>query len=122
MKNRTTATLIICSLFFAFFTGACSYKKVEFDTKSGKTNTVKVGEKFVINLIENHEKNFYWLMKENSNKLSVDYQGSSFHGDKSGEVSFVFKAMQAGEAEFKFTLNHYNDSTDSKVFKVKVIE
>jgi len=102
--------------------GGCSYKKVEFDAKSGKTNTVKVGEKFTITLIESHKKNFYWILRENSNKLSVDYQGSAFHGDKSGEVSFVFQAMQIGEAEFTFDLNHYNDSTDSKVFKVKVIK
>jgi len=102
--------------------GGCSYKKVEFDTKSGKTNTVKVGEKFTITLIENHEKNFYWMLKNNSNKSAVDYLGSVFHGNKSGEVDFNFQALTTGEAEFTFNLNHYNDSTQAKIFKVSVVK
>ncbi len=119
MKKKNT--LISFSLFLLFI-GGCSYKKVEFDVKTGKTNTVKVGEKFTITLLENHEQNYYWSLKNNANQNSVTYLGSVFHGNKSGEVDFNFEALQTGQAEFTFNLNHYNDSTDTKVFKVEVIK
>jgi predicted secreted protein len=101
--------------------GGCSYKKIEFDTKSGKINTVKAGEKFTVSLIENHEQNYYWILRENSNKRAVDYLGSVFHGNKSGQVDFNFQALKTGTAEFRFNLNHYNDSTQNRIFKVEVV-
>jgi len=105
------------------FIGACSYKKVEFDAQSGKTNTIKVGEKFRITLLgENHAQNYYWIFKENSNKRGVDYFGSVFHGDKSGETDFNFVPLETGNVTLTFNLNHYNDSTQTKVFKVEVIK
>lgn len=103
--------------------GGCSYKRVEFDAESGKTNTIKVGEKFRITLEgENHQQNYYWLLKEYTNKLGVDYLGSVFHGDKSGEVDFNFIALKPCEVSLTFNLNHFNDSTKTKVFKVQVIK
>ncbi|HTA62311.1 MAG TPA: protease inhibitor I42 family protein [Bacteroidia bacterium] len=106
-----------------FFLGACSFKKIEFDTQSGKTNTVKVGEKFRVTLPgENHQQNYYWLLIENSNKRGVTYLGSVFHGDKSGEVDFNFFPRESGETTLTFNLNHFNDSTQTKVFKVTVIK
>ena len=120
MKKKITS--ILCSLLFIFFFVGCSYKKIEFDTKSGGTNTVKAGDKFCITLIENHLQNYYWSLRHNSNKKAVDYLGSVYHGDKLGEVDFNFEALQAGEAEFSFILHHYNDSTEGKVYKVIVTE
>lgn len=103
--------------------GACSFKKIEFDTQSGKTNTVKVGEKFSVPLLgENHQQNYYWLLIENSNKRGLAYLGSVFHGDKSGEVDFNFFPRQSGEMTLTFTLKHFNDSIQTKVFKVAVIK
>jgi predicted secreted protein len=119
---KKKSTLISCSLLCLLFIGGCSYKKVEFDVSSGKTNTVKVGEKFRITLLENHQQNYYWSLKHNSNINSVTYLGSVFHGNKSGEVDFNFEALQAGQTKFTFNLNHYNDSTDTKIFKVEVIK
>ena len=120
---KKTSTLIFCSLLFLLFIGGCSNTKIEFDTLSGKTNTVKVGEKFRIPLLgENHVQNYYWILKENSNKKGVDYLGSAFHGDKSGEVDFVFMPLQTGNVTLTFTLNHFNDSTQTKVFKVEIIK
>ncbi|HKC68958.1 MAG TPA: hypothetical protein VKG26_12060 [Bacteroidia bacterium] len=121
MKKKTT--LIFYSLLFLLFIGGCSYKKIEYDTQSGKTNTVKVSEKFRITLIgENHAQNYYWLLKENSNKRGVDYLGSVFHGDKSGEVDFNFEPLKTGSVTLTFNFNHFNDSTQTKVFKVEVIK
>jgi predicted secreted protein len=117
MKKKNI--LIFCSLLLL---GACSHKKVEFDTKSGKTNTVLVGKKFTVTLIENHSKNYYWSLKQNSNKKAVDYWGSVFHGDKSGEVDFNFEALQAGTTQLTFNLNHYKDTTETKVFKIEVVK
>jgi predicted secreted protein len=113
---------ILCSLVFALLLCNCSYKKLEFDTKSGKTNTVKAGDKFRISLSENHEQNYYWSLRHNSNKKAADYLGSVFHGDKSGDVDFNFEALEAGEAEFSFNLNHYNDSTSSVTYRVTVVK
>ena len=102
--------------------GGCSYKKIEYDSKSGKTNNVKSGEKFRVTLLENHEKNYYWSLKQVSNQHAVSYLGSVFHGDKSGEVDFNFEALQVGETVLNFSLFHYNDSTETKVFKITVIK
>ena len=112
----------ICNLLFSLLLIGCSYKRIEFDSKNGKTNTVKAGDKFRITLTENHLQNYYWSLRHNSNKHAVDYLGSVFHGDKLGEVDFNFEALQAGEAEFSFILHHYNDSTEGKVYKVIVTE
>ncbi|HXU27275.1 MAG TPA: hypothetical protein VN698_08595 [Bacteroidia bacterium] len=121
MKKKTT--LIFCSLLFLLFIGGCSYKRVEFDVQSGKTNTVKVGEKFSVSLLgENHLQNYYWIFKDNSNKKVANYLGSVFHGDKSGEVDYNFEPLEAGNVTLTFTLNHFNDSTQTKVFKVEVIK
>jgi hypothetical protein len=121
VKKKTT--LIFCSLLFLFFLGGCSFKKIEFDTQSGKTNIVKVGEKFRITLEgENHLQNYYWLLIENSNKRELTYLGSVFHGDKSGEVDFNFVPIQSGEVSLTFNLKHFNDSIQTKVFKVEVIK
>jgi hypothetical protein len=120
MKKKSI--LILCSAFLVFYASGCSYKRVEFDSKSGKTNTVKTGAKFRVTLLENHEKNYYWTLKQISNQTAVSYLGSTFHGDKSGEVDFNFESLQAGETEISLTLFHYNDSTETKVFKVEVIK
>ena len=119
---KKSNTLIFFSLLILLFVGSCSYKKVEFDTKSGKTNAVKVGKKFTITLIENHQQNYYWTLKKNSNKGAVDYWGSVFHGNKSGEVDFNFEALQEGTTELTFNLNHYKDTTETKVFKIEVVK
>ena len=113
---------ILCSFLVSLLACRCSYKKLEFDTKSGKTNTVKAGDKFRISLSENHQQNYYWSLRHNSNKKTVDYLGSVFHGDKSGDVDFNFEALETGEAEFIFNLNHYNDSTSSVTYRVTVVK
>ena len=120
-KKKKKCILIICSVILAFSSG-CSYKKIEFDTKSGKTNTVKAGDKFRITLSENHQQNYYWSLRHNSNKKAVDYLGSVFHGDKSGEVDFNFVALQAGETEINLNYYHYNDSTSSVTYRVTVVK
>ena len=120
MKKKFIQT--ICNLLFSLLLIGCSYKKIEFDTKSGQTNTVKAGNNFRITLSENHQQNYYWSLRHNSNKKAVDYLGSVFHGDKLGEVDFNFEALQAGEAILYFNLNHYNDSTETKVFKVSIVK
>ncbi len=119
MKKKSI--LILCSIIFPLL-GGCSYKKIEFDTKSGKTNTVKAGGKFRISLSENHQQNYYWSLRHNSNKKTVDYLGSVFHGDKSGEVDFNFEALQTGETEISLNYYHYNDSTSYVTYKIKVIK
>jgi predicted secreted protein len=113
---------ILCSFIISLLACRCSYKKLEFDSKSGKTNPVKAGDKFRITLSENHEQNYYWSLKQNSNKKSVDYLGSLFHGDKLGEVDFNFEALQVGEAEINFNYYHYNDSTSSVTYRVTVVK
>ena len=117
MKKKYT--LILCSLLFI---GGCSYKKVEFDSKSGKTNTVKVGKKFTVTLIENHVNNYFWVLKQNSNNAIVEYWGSVYHGEKSGEVDFNFEALHEGTTELTFNLNHFKDSSDTKTFTIEVIK
>jgi predicted secreted protein len=113
---------ILCSLIFTLFLFGCSYKKIEFDTKRGKTNTVKAGDKFRISLSENHQQNYYWSLRHNSNKKAVDYLGSVFHGDKSGDVDFNFEALQAGETEISLNLNHYNESMSSVTYRITVVK
>ena len=83
---------------------------------------MKSGEKFSITLLENHEKNYYWTLKQNTHQAAVSYLGSVFHGDKSGEVDFNFEALQAGKTELTFCLFHYNDSTETKTFIVEIIK
>ncbi len=55
-------------------------------------------------MLENHEKNYYWTFKPNSAKKEIDYLGSVFHGNKSGEIDFNFEALHTGNTELVLNL------------------
>lgn len=96
---------------------SCSYKKVEFEKSTGKYNKVKAGEKFCVDLPEDHKTNYYWGVKHDYDKKSVSYIASVFHGTY---VEFNFDALAPGKTEITFSLSGYNEVKDTKTFLIEV--
>ncbi|MGZ3904451.1 MAG: hypothetical protein ACXVC6_12195 [Bacteroidia bacterium] len=96
---------------------SCSYKKVEFEKSTGKYNKVKSGEKFCVDLPEDHKTNYYWGVKHDYDKKSVSYIASIFHGTY---VEFSFEGLAPGKTEITFSKTGYNELKDTKTFLIEV--
>ncbi len=96
---------------------SCSYQKLEFEKKSGKTNVVKAGEIFCISLPEDHKTKYYWGVTHDYNKKVLSYITSSFHGKT---VAFNFETIAKGKTKITFFLYSYRDTSQTKTFVVEV--
>ena len=96
---------------------SCSYQKLEFEKQSGKTNSVKAGEKFCVSLPEDHKTKYYWSVNHDYDKKVLSYINSVFHGKT---VEFNFEAPAKGKTEITFFLNSYKDTTQTKTFLLEV--
>lgn len=80
---------------------ACTSKEAEFEKSSGKTNKFKVGEKFKINLAEDHTKDGLWSIGNTHDKTMIEYVNSVFHSNDGGSVDFNFEAKAKGKTEIQ---------------------
>jgi predicted secreted protein len=104
-------------LFVPLLLFSCSYKKAEFEKSSGKYNKIKAGEKFCIDLPEDHKTKYYWGVKHEYDKKVVSYIASIFHGTY---VEFSFEGVTPGKTEVTFYLSGYNEVKDTKTFLIEV--
>jgi predicted secreted protein len=103
-----------------FFFSCSSSKKVEFDSKSGKVNSYKVGQKFHIGLPENHASGYMWILNYNFNGNVVHYFNSIYHSSNGGYVDFNFQAHSKGTTNIELKLVKYKDTADVKTFIIEV--
>jgi hypothetical protein len=97
---------------------ACRYKEI--DQAFPKKNEVKLGEKFSVNLPENHNQYENWVLQE-SNFKAIDFLNPVWHGNEKG-IDFNFKGKAKGVDTLYFVLRKYTDTIDSKKIIVSVVE
>lgn len=98
---------------------ACNSISVEVKKEAPAANHVKKGEKFFINLPEDHSEFFLWRMDDKHNKACVDYMSSVWHGNEKG-VNYNFEALTAGTDTLNFKQFKYNDEVKFVSFIVVV--
>ena len=96
---------------------SCSYTEV--GKPLPEINSVKNGEKFFINLPENHAESFMWKLSDDYNKNLIEQVNAVWHGNEKG-VDYHFKAKQSGQDTLNFTLYKYNEVSKYLSFVVKV--
>lgn len=107
-------TLAIC----IFLGTSCSNSKT-INLESPQENELKPGEKFTIELPENHTTGYLWQLEKSYNSEQVDYMNSVWHGNDKG-VYFNFKTSEKGKTELHFSLIKYKDTLDTKTFIIDV--
>jgi len=112
---KTIYLIAIIALF-----NACTSKEAEFEKSSGKTNKFKVGEKFKINLAEDHTKDGLWSIGTTHNKNVVEYINSVFHSNDGGSVDFNFEAITKGKTEIQFNKSFARDTLQRVSFTIEI--
>ena len=96
---------------------ACSYRTA--DKPSPQVNTFEAGEKFRVNLPEDHSKGYAWVLSNDFDHQGIDYIKAVWHGPDKG-VDFNFE----GKAQVKTTLTFYSimyhDTADTKQVEVEI--
>ena len=112
----------ITRLVSGFFIGAlcsCSSFTVEVKKEAPEVNLVKKGDKFYINLPEDHSQQFMWRINDHHNKKCIDHMNSVWHGNEKG-VNYNFEALAPGTDTLNFKQFKYNDEVKFVSFIVKV--
>lgn len=112
-QMKTYILLFITSICFV----NCSYQRIE--NIAPLENTIEIGNKFCVNLPENHTTGYMWLINNTFDDKVLDYSGSVFRGNEKG-VDFNFTAIKKGKATLNFTLIKYHDTSDVKQFIIDV--
>lgn len=113
-----TKSIFIASALICVFS-SCSYHQI--DKEAPAINVVKTGQKFRINLPENHTSGYTWQLSKPEGFDHVSYINSVWHGNEKG-VDYNFEAMSKGKNTLHFSLIKYNDTSAVKQFIVEVEE
>ncbi|MGZ3885491.1 MAG: hypothetical protein ACXVPD_15495 [Bacteroidia bacterium] len=101
------------------FLSACTSFTVEVAKEAPAVNRVKKGDKFYINLPEDHTQQLLWRIDDHHNKACVDYMNSVWHGNEKGE-NYNFEALAPGTDTLNFKLLKFSDEVKFISFIVKV--
>ncbi len=111
--------LTVLLLSILLFT-ACSSPLVQHDKSSGKTNEVKKGKPFHINLPENHSTGYLWSLSQDYKPETIRYVNSVYHSTNGGNVDYNFEALKAGKTEINLVLRKHTDTSEIKSFVIEV--
>lgn len=110
--------LILTTSLFIF--SCTSSKEAEFEKSSGKINKFKTGDKFHINLSEDHTKDGLWSIANTHNNSIATYINSVYHSTDGGNVDFNFEAKEKGKTEIKFNKSMALDTMERVGFLIEV--
>lgn len=96
---------------------SCSYKQIK--NESPSINTVRVNEKFRINLPEDHRTGNSWQLNNDYNKSLLNNLNVVWHGNEKG-IDFNFKALSVGDVTLSLINRKYVDTIDYKTFIVRI--
>lgn len=112
-----TALCLLLLLTFLLLT-SCSNRTV--NKTFPAVNDVKVGEKFIVNLPEDHTLGESWKFDEDHHDKTVIETGNAvWHGNEKG-IYFNFIATKVGNDTLNFSLNSYNKVTKFSRFVIQV--
>lgn len=101
MKNSLLVIAILLVL-----AGGCRYQETAVDYPG--VNTFKRGEKFRVNLPENHTNKENWLITS-EHFSSAKHLNAVWHGNEKG-IDFNFEAIRAGTDTLTFVLRQVQDT------------
>ncbi|MBS1636947.1 MAG: hypothetical protein JST26_13600 [Bacteroidetes bacterium] len=96
---------------------ACSYPLA--DKPSPGVNVFNAGEKFRVNLPEDHSKGFTWVLSNEFDHQAVDYIKAVWHGPEKG-VDFNFEAKTPAKTRLTFYSIMYHDTADVKNVEIEI--
>lgn len=105
-------------LFSTIILFSCN-KQRTFDGSSIGSVNVSVGEKFRINLPEDHTTGYTWQLNDTYDKAITDHYNSVWEGNKNG-VMFYFVAAKKGKTILNFTSRKYDDVNSIKELTITV--
>ncbi|MES2681295.1 MAG: protease inhibitor I42 family protein [Bacteroidota bacterium] len=83
-------------------------------------NEVRAGEKFRINLPEDHSTGYGWQLNPDFDNTVVQHLNAVWHGKEKG-IDFNFKALSVGQVTFTLINRKYTDTSGTRFFVVKII-
>ncbi|MCD6066348.1 MAG: hypothetical protein K0S33_1174 [Bacteroidetes bacterium] len=109
-------------LILPLFLFACSSsQEVEYEKTSGKSNVVKAGSRFHINLSEDHKVGSgLWSVKQDFDPKVISYVNSVYNSDNGGSVDFNFEAIDKGKTEIHLCQSFARDTIQTASFVVEV--
>lgn len=105
-------------LFTSLILFSCN-KLRTFDSNSTEPIKVSAGEKFRINLPEDHTTGYTWQLNNSFNKSIVDHYNSVWEGNTNG-VYFYMQSLKAGTTVLNFTSRKYDDVNSIKELTIIV--
>lgn len=84
-------------------------------------NEVVAGEKFRINLPENHSTGYLWQLNQDYDHTLIRDLGAVWHGNEKG-LDLNFQALGVGQVTLDFTLRKYTDTSENKTFIIKIVQ
>jgi len=96
---------------------SCSYQQL--GKEAPEANSIAKGEKFRINLPEEHSSGYLWLLSNSYDTKVLGYEKSVWHGPEKG-VDFNFEASATGKTELVFYSIKYRDTAAVKHFIIDV--
>ncbi len=108
-------TLIILAL--AVFFSRCSLPQIK--NEAPQINTLKVAQKFKINLPEEHKTGYMWQLSDNYNKTVLNHLNAVWHGNQKG-IDFNFETLSIGQTTLTLIKRRYIDTIAKKTFIVNI--
>jgi predicted secreted protein len=112
-RNMKSHLLIIVTVFLI----SCRYKQVK--ERAPRVNTVNAGEKFMINLPENHNDGYTWQLQQSYNTEVVNTVNEVWHGNDKG-LDVNLWAVAAGQTTLTFVKRKYRDTSEIRQYIVKI--
>lgn len=94
-------------------------KQLTIDGTTSQTIEVSVGEKFRINLPEDHTSGYTWQLNDTYDKSIVDHYNTVWEGNKNG-VMYYFATTKKGKTILNFTSRKYDDVNSIKELTLTV--
>lgn len=108
--NNLTA---LCLLFIA----ACNGKPIALEAPAN--NMYKLNSEFKINLQEEHNSGYTWILNQKSTNEIVSNVNQVWRGNEKG-IDFLFETSAIGTCTLEFTKLRYQDTAAQKKFVINV--
>lgn len=105
-------------LLFSFALTTCDLKELR--NEAPLVNEVRQGEKFRINLPEEHHSGYLWQMESSFDNHLLNDLGAVWHGNEKG-VDFNFLARTTGQTTLTLHKRKYTDTSETRHYIVKIV-
>ncbi len=112
MKRLILVVCATCAICF-------SCRLPEIKQQSPQVNMLEPGQKFRINLPEDHRTGYTWQLNDEYDKNQVERLNELWHGNEKG-VDFNLKTLTAGQTTLTFVKRKFTDTSEIRHYIVKI--